>query len=476
MEQNVTDCEGCASSLIYAKHPFVVPGGRFREFYYWDTYFVFKGLGLSDMFDTMKGMIENFLDLVNQYGFMPNGARIYYLNRSQPPLLAQMVDTYISLTNDTSILSTWLPTLDKEYKFWQTNRTVTFTVPGKSSNYLLQRYDVLNSQPRPEAYLPDVNTVEGGNFTGQQAADLYAAIASGAESGWDFSSRWVDTPKNQSTQIENLQQLRTNTIIPIDLNSIMYANQITLQKLHTLANNRDKAMYYRKEATRQHLAIWEIFWDDDKKVWRDWDLKLAKRREAFNAGVFWPFWSGAALSDPRAPIDSNTNATSCDNLLKPFDELEYILNTWPGGIPTTYYNTSMQWDLPNGWPPEQLIALVALDYTLSTIPSTPSCTSDSQTRLQTLRQRLAQTYITSSFCSWRITGGDLMSLPALQTNTTDTGGHMFEKFDVTKAKGGAGAGGEYEVQSGFGWTNGVALWVLNEFGDVLTTPQCDGAV
>ncbi|KAG8892190.1 hypothetical protein FRC01_014297, partial [Tulasnella sp. 417] len=36
----------------------------------------------------------------------------------------------------------------------------------------------------------------------------------------------------------------------------------------------------------------------------------------------------------------------------------------------------------------------------------------------------------------------------------------------------AGSGGEYTVQAGFGWTNGVALWVADNFGQVIESPKC----
>ncbi|RKP26544.1 Six-hairpin glycosidase-like protein, partial [Syncephalis pseudoplumigaleata] len=87
-------CRDCVSSALPARHPFVVPGGRFREFYYWDSYFTMEGLLIRGMNQTVKGMIENAMDYVNAYGFVPNGARIYFLNRSQPPFLAQMVRLY----------------------------------------------------------------------------------------------------------------------------------------------------------------------------------------------------------------------------------------------------------------------------------------------------------------------------------------------------------------------------------------------
>ncbi|KAL3272826.1 hypothetical protein HHI36_014285 [Cryptolaemus montrouzieri] len=73
-------------SIIPVPNGFVIPGGRFREFYYWDSYWIIVGLLNSGMTTTVKGMLENFLWLIEKFGFIPNGGRIYYLNRSQPPL------------------------------------------------------------------------------------------------------------------------------------------------------------------------------------------------------------------------------------------------------------------------------------------------------------------------------------------------------------------------------------------------------
>ena len=43
---------------------------------------------------------------------------------------------------------------------------------------------------------------------------------------------------------------------------------------------------------------------------------------------------------------------------------------------------------------------------------------------------------------------------------------MFEKYDALRP-GFPGGGGEYQsAQLGFGWTNGVALALLDAFGDI----------
>ncbi|XP_045693512.1 trehalase-like [Phyllostomus hastatus] len=134
-------------SLIYSQHPFIVPGGRFLEFYYWDSYWVMEGLLLSEMPETVKGMLQNFLDLVQIYGHVPNGARVYYLQRSQPPLLTLMMDRYVTYTNDTAFLRDNIGTLALELDFWTKNRNISVNLGGKS--YILNHYYVPYGGPRP---------------------------------------------------------------------------------------------------------------------------------------------------------------------------------------------------------------------------------------------------------------------------------------------------------------------------------------
>lgn len=66
------------SSFIPTPKPFIVPGGRFREFYYWDTFWVVEGLLISDMVESALNMHTNFRSFIENYGYVPNGARIYY--------------------------------------------------------------------------------------------------------------------------------------------------------------------------------------------------------------------------------------------------------------------------------------------------------------------------------------------------------------------------------------------------------------
>ena len=123
------------------------------------------------------------MDELERFGFIPNGGRTYYLDRSQPPLFVHMLDKYVKATNDTAILKRALPLAELELEWWSTNRTIPVTSSYTSQTYNMSRYAVVNSAPRPESYLDDYQTATGVDLTEQQRSDLYAELASGAETG-----------------------------------------------------------------------------------------------------------------------------------------------------------------------------------------------------------------------------------------------------------------------------------------------------
>ena len=126
--------------MLHLPHPVVVPGGRFREIYYWDSFWIIRGLLQCEMYDTVKGMLLNFVHLIENHGKIPNGGRTYYLNRSQPPLFIQMVREYEQITGDTEFVKCILPQMVQEFTYWQTEHLVTFEKNG--SKYRMIRYNL----------------------------------------------------------------------------------------------------------------------------------------------------------------------------------------------------------------------------------------------------------------------------------------------------------------------------------------------
>jgi len=137
-------------SIAPVTHPTIVPGGRFKEFYYWDSYWIQRGLLHCEMQDTVRGMILNFVEMVQREGYVPNGGRIYF-TRSQPPLLIQMVQSYYEATGDLDFVREIILSLEKEFVFFMKNRLVTFTHEGRQ--YTLARYNSEYTGPRPESYM-----------------------------------------------------------------------------------------------------------------------------------------------------------------------------------------------------------------------------------------------------------------------------------------------------------------------------------
>ena len=125
---------------------------------------IIEGLLVCGMYDTSLGMIENLLQDIQSFGFVPNGGRIYYLDRSQPPMLSEMLMAYIraitkrdasALSGLTSFLASAYQTIKKEYSFWmnETNGHVV-TVKGMRLN----QYCSQVPEPRPESYREDYTT------------------------------------------------------------------------------------------------------------------------------------------------------------------------------------------------------------------------------------------------------------------------------------------------------------------------------
>ncbi|ODQ51086.1 glycoside hydrolase [Saitoella complicata NRRL Y-17804] len=481
-------CDGCVSSFIPVNRTFVVAGGRFREYYYWDSFFIIEGLLLSELYDIASNIILNFLDLVDQFGFMPNGGRIYYLNRSQPPFLTQMVRRYVDTTGDVSFLERALPTLDLEYQFWMKNTTVRIQSPYSNTTRHLNRYYVNNTQPRPESYLEDYQTAHNTSFYGangtvypartnlsqSQIESLYSDLATGAETGWDYSSRWL----KQSALADNgnapndyiLRTLNTRNIVPVDLNSILYYNEVELARFwsmiasNTTANSSievrnittnattsavKQSQFYTHAAQERKIAMQDLLWDAGNYSFYDFNLTSNARNKEFTPANYLPFWAGAA------PEWTHANTSIIEEIWEP---VLHDLTEYPGGVATSDITTGLQWDFPNVWPPLQYLLMEGL------------IRESNATFARNLTIEIAQRYMDSAFCSWYATGGSVPNvLPQLPGESAT--GNIFEKFNASDIDA-AGGGGEYTVAVGFGWTNGVILWTANQYGDLLQTPDC----
>ncbi|XP_017092529.1 trehalase isoform X2 [Drosophila bipectinata] len=400
-------------SIIPVPNPVIIPGGRFIEFYYWDSYWIIRGLLYSDMKDTARGMIENFLSIVTRVGYIPNGGRVYYYGRSQPPLLTAMVKSYVDFTNDIAFGIKALDALEHEFEYFMNNHSVE--VKGHS----LMNYRDASTGPRPESYREDI--LSAASFaTEEEKEDHYRELKAAAESGMDFSSRWFINANG--TNVGNLTDLKTRSIVPVDLNALLFMNAKIIAELHSKNNNAEKVTEYEKKAQKILQGIQEVLWNEEAGVWLDYDMINKKSRDYFVPTNLVPLYANAFNI-----TDSEKISAKVLNYIK-----KNKLDTFPGGVPNTLYNTGEQWDLPNVWAPMQYFLVEGINNL-----NTPEA--------KALSKEWAIRWVKSNFKAYK------------------DGRHMYEKYNAEEF-GGHGGGGEYGVQTGFGWSNGVIIEWLAKHG------------
>uniref|UniRef100_A0AC35TH43 Trehalase n=1 Tax=Rhabditophanes sp. KR3021 TaxID=114890 RepID=A0AC35TH43_9BILA len=258
-------------SLIALPHEFIVPGQRFQESYYWDTYWIIKGLLRSNMTSTAKKMIQNFFHIVKTYGYVLNGNRYYYARRSQPPFLSFMVKDYFDATQDVDFLFEALPVLEKEMSWWEQNRMISVSV--NHHDYDVFRFRADSNVPRPESYFQDVNTTSKITDL-QEKHRVWRDISSAAESGWDFSSRWLRNTSDESS-------FDTSNIAPVDLNAILCGAYSIIGDLYEYIGYSLKSDDYKSKKEKFRETFSSVFWGANNTGWYDYHVDDKRHNTEF---------------------------------------------------------------------------------------------------------------------------------------------------------------------------------------------------
>ncbi|MEB0263041.1 MULTISPECIES: alpha,alpha-trehalase TreA [unclassified Mucilaginibacter] len=405
--QRKPDATSKLSSLAALPKPYIVPGGRFREIYYWDSYFTMLGLQESKQTKVISNMIDNFAYLIDTYGFIPNGNRAYYLTRSQPPFFSLMVNL-LAKSEGNTILSKYQPQLIKEYNYWMlggatlTNNKATHRAVRMADGTLLNRYWDESDEPREESYIKDVDAAK---TTKQPLPVFYHNVRAAAASGWDFSSRWFSDATTLGT-------IETTNLVPVDLNCLLYNLELTIAHSYQIKGNTKLYTAYTAIANARKKAILKYFWDEKTGWFGDYNFTTQKFSPIPTLAAVFPLEFKIATPAQANKIADGLKA----NFLK------------PGGLVTTLNFSGQQWDAPNGWAPLQYMAIDGLEnYGHSELAK------DIATRWLQLNIRVFKKT-----------------------------GKLLEKYNVVDTSLTAG-GGEYPLQDGFGWTNGVLLKLMNRY-------------
>jgi alpha,alpha-trehalase len=393
------DNEG--GTLIPLPFPYIVPGGRFREIYYWDSYFTMLGLQVSRRIDMIENMVANFAFLINTFGFIPNANRTYYLGRSQPPFFVLMVELLAEEKGE-AVLLKYRPQLEKEYKWWMKGSRST----GASNSHahvllmpdgsFMNRYWDDHEIPRPEAYIEDVRLAEAST---NPHSVVYRHLRAAAESGWDFCSRWFKDPMHMET-------ICTTDLAPVDLNCLLLHIEETLLKIYSLQNETMLVGSFREKCAHRRHAIQTYCWNEETGFYFDYNHTEKNQTGIYTLAAVFPLFFSVATKEQAQRVAAVT-------------EQKFLHE---GGLVTTLSATGQQWDAPNGWAPLQWVAYKGfMNYGHTALAA--------QIRDRWMR---------------------------LNESVYARTGKMMEKYNVMDPTIKAG-GGEYPNQDGFGWTNGVYL-------------------
>jgi alpha,alpha-trehalase len=396
--------------LLYLPYPYVVPGGRFNEMYGWDSYFTQVGLVRDNEMTLAKNMTDNFLYQIDHYGKILNANRTYYLSRSQPPFLTQMILNVYRKQPNAAWLRTTLPAIEKYYRFWTEE-------PHLTRQTGLSRYYDLGDGPAPEVLsgerdpqgrdhydlvkeyyrTHDVKDYDLGQYYNKekdQLTDLfYKGDRTMRESGFDPSNRFG--PFN----------IDIISYDPVCLNSLLYLMETdTAEILKILGRAREASAWTNRAEERKH-RINRLMWDEHDGLYYDYNFARKDVRRYPFITTFYPLWVGAADNRQAARIVANLH-----------------LFERPGGLLTSTYVSGSQWDAPFGWAPTELIAIQGL---------------------RRYGYNKEADRITANFLS-------TILKEFIQHNT------IVEKYDVERRESEVSAGLKFGYKSneiGFGWTN-----------------------
>ncbi len=397
-------------SLIALPYPYVVPGGRFAEQFYWDSYFIMRGLAVHRQWKMVEYMMKNYAFMIRKFGYIPTANRTYFLSRSQPPFFSHMVKLLASHNGRTRTLAEYLPYMLAEYRFWMKGRLKLFKMEHKAylrivqmpNGMFLNRYYDNKMTPRPESLTEDKVTAKKAH--GRDADRLYLHLRAAAESGWDFSSRWFSDP-------HDISSIHTADIIPVDLNCLLYQLEQTIAETYRVIKNPLLARKFQAKAEQREKAIQTYCWDPKEQFFVDYNFHHEKPTGQLTLAAVFPLYARIATKEQA---DAVAKKLQNDFLKK-------------GGLVSSLVDNGEQWDAPNGWAPLQLIAIEGLRHYGH----------------HELANEIKHRWI------------------RLNMKVYTKHHKLVEKYDVV-GEHGLGGGGEYPLQDGFGWTNGVLAVLLAE--------------
>jgi len=383
---------------------------KFTYIFYWDSFFMFRGLLNTKHEWVIPEMVENFMYLFDKYHIIPNLTHPYSLGRSQPPFLTSMIfDAYAAIQRDTRVTTKLKHVLKNNHVWLEKHIAVAKT----------EYKDVWQNAQNYHHLVPQYNLNRYGD------RDVGYAHTSELESGWDMTSRYYN---------------RCNEFLPIDLNCFLYKYECDFAKAAQILGSTYEQNYWNDVAQERKDRINNLMWDEKEGFFYDYDYVHQVRSNFHSLAGFVPMWAGLASYEQAAQMvkklplfETKYGLTITDKAsLMPKPDLTDVPK--PYKIALEDLTKAKQWDYPHIWSPVEYMVVVGL------------------IRYGFLDEakRIMEKAI------------------AANCDVFTQYGALLEKIDATT--GGAAQNFHYPNQFGFGWTN-AAIYRYSELVKAIETPQ-----
>ena len=386
-------------NLVEIPYAYIVPNDRkFTYIFYWDTFFMFRGLMGTKRQWIMKEMVNNFMYLFEKYGVIPNFNAPVSLGRSQPPFLTTMIlDTYFCALDGAG--KGFREKLFSRYFFGKERDWFEKAIQTAKQEYETVWID------GPNVYN---HHVAGYSLSRYGDRDVGYAHSSELESGWDFTSRFYN---------------RCNQFLPVDLNTLLYKYETDFAYVAQLLGKKDDEQVWKDKSDSRKREMNNLMWNEEEGFFYDYGWYSQKQSDFLSLAGFVPMWAGLASYDQAKKMVKKLNKfetkygltiTAKESLAKPID-LSKIQKRYHPAIEEIIQ--PKQWDYPHIWSPLEYLTVIGL---------------------------LRYGFIDDAK---RIMHASIAAHAALFREY----GTFFEKINAETGK--PGVHFHYENQTGFGWTN-----------------------
>ncbi len=415
-------------NILNVPKTFVVPNDKkFTHLFYWDTFFIFKGLLETKREGILHSMVDNFIYLYEKYGIIPNFNSPASTGRSQPPLLTSMIlDTYYGY-----------------YFAYKKRNKIKKIVRASDLEYYRGWLDKAMDAAKKEYWNVWVDAdgffhhkVEGFELSKYGDRDIGYAHSAELESGWDFTSRFYN---------------RCNEFLPIDLNCFLYKYERDFAKAAKILGQSKEQEKWEALYTKRRESINKYMWNGHAGFFFDYGYVYNRRSDFYSLAGFTPLWTGLATPHQASKMVKKLSLFEMENGLTITAKKSLAPRVGLKDIPERFRPAIQdilkpkQWDYPNIWPPLEYLTVVGL---------------------------LKYGYVDDAV---RIMKKSLN----VQSKIFKKYGTFFEKIDGLK--GDITGNYHYANQSGFGWTNATfyryiqILDMLEEGKDIYVNPKADKA-